>query len=118
MEGALGIGFHIVGDVLNHSKGTLKGVTARYTQADLEFERRLALTAWGRLLTLIVEGGAAWAKVRAILNPMTDDDRAKLVEFRRFAQASDETWAKYVEALTRETSSSNVAELVRARGAA
>jgi integrase len=110
MEGALGIGFHIVGDVLNHSHGALKGVTARYTQGDLEFERRLALTAWARLLALIVEGGEIWAKVKVILNPLSDDDRARVLEFRRFAQGSDEMWGRYVEGLT-AAEADNVARL-------
>ena len=100
MEGALGIGPHIVGDALNHSHGTLRGVTSRYLQADLEFERRLALTAWARLLALIVAGGETWVKVKAILNPMNDEDRARLVEFRRFVQGDEEAWLRYVEGLT------------------
>jgi hypothetical protein len=69
-------------------------------QADLEFERRLALTAWARLLALIVAGGETWVKVKAILNPMNDEDRARLVEFRRFVQGDEEAWLRYVEGLT------------------
>jgi integrase len=117
MEGALGIPFYIVGAVLNHAPGGYKGVTSRYTQDDLLFERRQALTAWARLLALIVAAGKTWEKVEAILKPKSEADRAQLAEFRRFIQGDEAAWVRYVEALTRETSSSNVADLTRARGA-
>lgn len=96
MEDAIGIPRNIVGMVLNHA---VQGITGRvYTQGDLLFERQRALSAWGRLLTLALEGGPVWPTVAAILRPRTEADAARALEFRRAIQADDATWATYLSA--------------------
>jgi integrase len=104
MEDALGIPPHIVGSVLNHAPRGYKGVTSVYTRGSLIFERRRALIAWTRLLSLIIgrDGDAAWAAVAKISHPETEADAARTMEFRRMIQADDMTWATYLKTLTGE----------------
>jgi integrase len=96
MEDALGIPPHIVGSILNHAAGSYKGVTAVYTRGTLIYERRRALVAWARLLGLAVAGGAAWEHIARALRPETEADAARTEEFRRMAQADEETWKAYL----------------------
>jgi integrase len=115
MEDALGIPPHIVGSVLNHAPGGYKGITAVYTRGDLIFERRRALVAWARFLTLAVEGGRAWERASAILRPKTEAEAARTLEFRRVIQGDEDLWTRYVEGLASEEpdDDSNVKPMVR-----
>ncbi|HEY1559669.1 MAG TPA: site-specific integrase [Caulobacteraceae bacterium] len=115
MEDALGIPPHVVGSVLNHATAGYKGVTAIYTRGDLIFERRRALVAWARLLTLAIEGGKVWQRVATILRPETEAEAAQTHEFRRMIQAGEETWESYRSALTENAPAGNVRPM---RGAA
>jgi integrase len=102
MEDALGIPPHIVGSVLNHAPGSYKGVTAVYTRGSLIYERRRALVAWARLLTLAVDGGETWAEVARILRPETEAEAARTEEFRRMAQADETSWSAYLAKIGEE----------------
>ncbi len=95
----LGIPPHIVGSVLNHDPKSYKGITSVYTRGDLIFERRKALTAWARFLSLILDE-ARWAQVSKLLSPETEADAARTDEFRRMIQADAETWETYLVRLT------------------
>ncbi len=97
LEDALGTPPHIVGSVLNHAPGGYKGVTAVYTRGDLIYERRRALTAWARLLTVAVESGPAWAALARILRPETEAEAALKAEFRQMAQADEASWTAYLK---------------------
>ena len=96
MEDALGIPPHIVGSVLNHAPSGYKGVTSVYTRGDLIFERRRALTAWARLLRLVIDGGAPWKAVAKVLRPETEVEAARTAEFRRVIQGDEAAWSQYV----------------------
>jgi integrase len=100
MEDALGIPPHIVGSVLNHAAAGYKGVTAIFTRGELIFERRRALVAWARLLTVAVEGGEVWQRVAAILRPETEAEAARTHEFRRMIQGDEENWTRYRDTLS------------------
>ncbi len=92
----LGIPPHIVGSVLNHDPKSYKGITSVYTRGDLIFERRKALTAWARFLSLILDE-ARWEGVSKLLSPETEAEAARTDEFRRMIQADAETWESYLE---------------------
>ena len=94
----LGIPPHIVGSVLNHDPKSYKGITSVYTRGDLIFERRKALTAWARFLSLILDE-ARWVHVSKLLSPETEAEAARTDEFRRMIQADAETWETYLEDL-------------------
>jgi len=96
LEDALGVPPHIVGSVLNHAPGSYKGITAVYTRGTLIYERRRALVAWARLLGLVVAGGETWAVLARTLRPESEADAARTEEFRRMAQADEETWKAYL----------------------
>lgn len=94
----LGIPPHIVGSVLNHDPKSYKGITSVYTRGDLIFERRKALTAWARFLSLILDEGR-WARVSKLLSPETEAEAARTDEFRRMIQTDPETWETYLAGL-------------------
>ena len=71
-------------------------VTSVYTRGDLIFERRRALTAWARLLRLVIEGGEPWKAAAKILKPETEAEAARTADFRRMAQGDEATWNQYV----------------------
>ena len=48
----LGIAPHVIEKVLNHSGGTIRGVAAIYNRAGYDAEKRHALDAWARHLTM------------------------------------------------------------------
>jgi hypothetical protein len=95
----LGIPPHIVGSVLNHDPKSYKGITSVYTRGDLIFERRKALTAWARFLSLILDE-ARWVCVSKLLSPETEAEATRTDEFRRMIQADAETWETYLVRLT------------------
>jgi integrase len=95
----LGIPPHIVGSVLNHDPKSYKGITSVNTRGDLIFERRKALTAWARFLSLILDE-ARWEGVSKLLSPETEAEAARTDEFRRMIQADAETWETYLVCLT------------------
>jgi len=109
MEDALGIPPHIVGSILNHDPKSYKGITSTYTRGKLLYERRRALTAWSRLLGLIIDP-EKWSHVERLLSPKTEADAARTDEFRRMIQADIDTWLKYLAALV-EPRSANVVVL-------
>jgi integrase len=98
MEDALGIPPHVVGAVLNHDPKSYKGITATYTRGSLLYERRRALTAWSRFLSLVLDA-EMWGKVEKITRPETEADAARTDEFRRMIQTDSETWGKYLTLL-------------------
>jgi integrase len=112
MQATIGIDLAIVGAVLNHAPSSITGKV--YAVGDMEFDMRVALTAWARLLTLAVNGGKTWEAAREILTPKTDAQQAGKAEFRRMIQGDEATWASYCEGLTR-AAADNVRPL---RGAA
>lgn len=98
MEDALGIPPHVVGAVLNHDPKSYKGITATYTRGSLLYERRRALTAWSRFLSLVLDA-EVWRRIEKITRPETEADAARTDEFRRMIQADAEAWDKYLIAL-------------------
>ena len=82
--------------MLNHSPKGYKGVTSVYTRGALIYERRRALTAWARLLALLVEGGAVWQAVAKHLRPRTEADAARTIELRAALQSDGATWTRYL----------------------
>jgi integrase len=111
MEDALGIPPHVVGAVLNHDPKSYKGITATYTRGSLLYERRRALTAWSRFLSLVLDAGV-WGKIEKITRPETEADAARTDEFRRMIQGDSEAWSKYL-ALLIETPPANVVAIRR-----
>jgi len=51
---SIGIGVHVIEQVLNHKSGTIRGVAAVYNRHSYSDEKRRALTAWGNYLLEIV----------------------------------------------------------------
>jgi integrase len=99
MEDALGFAPHIVGAVLNHSAKSYKGVTAIYTRGELIYQRRQALTAWARLINIIVGDPVIWSKAERLLRPETEMEAAQKDEFRRMIMADQQTWESYLQGL-------------------
>lgn len=104
LEDALGFAPHLVGAILNHSSKSYRGVTAVYTRGQLIFERRRALTAWARLLAVIVSDDSGLLdRVETILRPETEADASRTEEFRRTIANTDEaTWQAYLANLRAE----------------
>jgi integrase len=50
----LGIAPHIADKVLNHTAGTIRGVTAIYNRFEYLDERKAALETWGRFVESLV----------------------------------------------------------------
>lgn len=107
MEDALGIPPHIVGSVLNHDPKGYKGITATYTRGSLLYERRRAMTAWARFLSLTLDA-KAWNKVGKLVRPETEADAARTDEFRRMIQTDEAVWQKYLSMLDSDQAAQNV----------
>jgi hypothetical protein len=103
----LGIPPHIVGSVLNHDPKSYKGITSVYTRGDLIFERRKALTAWARFISLLLDE-ARWESVSKLLSPETEAEAARTDEFRRMIQADAETWGAYLEGVAQKRRGTHV----------
>jgi integrase len=112
MEDALGIPPHVVGAVLNHDPKSYKGITATYTRGSLLYERRRALTAWSRFLSLVLDA-EVWGKVEKITRPETEADAAHTDEFRRMIFSDAEVWGNYLKALLSSQTGNNVRALRR-----
>ena len=87
----IGIPPHIVGSVLNHSPRGFKGVTSVYTRGELIFDRRKALTAWSRYLSLLLDQ-ATRLELGRLLKPETEVDAMRVSAFRAALQADRATW--------------------------
>lgn len=102
----LGIPPHIVGSVLNHDPKGYKGITSVYTRGNLIFERRKALTAWARLLRLILDD-ANWLVFSKVTRPETEVEAVQTDEFRRVIQSDCESWCRYLDDLTHGNDGAN-----------
>lgn len=89
----IGIPPHIVGSVLNHSPRGFKGVTSVYTRGELIFDRRKALTAWSRYLSLLLDQ-ATRLELGRLLKPETEVDAMRVSAFRAALQADRATWER------------------------
>jgi hypothetical protein len=89
----IGIPPHIVGSVLNHSPRGFKGITSIYTRGELIFDRRKALTAWSRYLSLLLEKTAR-VELGRLLKPETEADAVRVSAFRAALQADRATWER------------------------
>lgn len=114
MEDALGIPPHIVGSVLNHDPKGYKGITATYTRGALLYERRRALTAWSRLLALMLNA-THWQKIELLVRPETEADAARTDEFRRMIQTDEVVWKKYLAVILSDLQNHNVHAMQRPR---
>lgn len=112
MEDALGIPPHVVGAVLNHDPKSYKGITATYTRGSMLYERRRALTAWSRFLTLVLDA-EVWGKIEKITRPETEADAARTDEFRHMIFSDAEVWGNYLNALLSPQVGNNVRALRR-----
>ena len=57
-QGSRGIAPHVVDKLLNHVSGAIRGVAAVYNKHAYTDERRRALDAWARHLSVIVDAEA------------------------------------------------------------
>ena len=89
----IGVPPHIVGSVLNHSPKGFKGVTSVYTRGDLIYERRKALVAWARYLSLLLDDRIA-KRLQQLLNPESEIDAQATDSFRQLLQADVTTWER------------------------
>jgi integrase len=89
----LGIPPHIVGSVLNHSPRGFKGVTSVYTRADLVYERRKALVAWARFLSLLIDRRIGEHMLK-LLRPTNEVDALAKDRLQSLLQADPVTWER------------------------
>ena len=94
----LGIPPHIVGSVLNHSPRGFKGVTSVYTRGDLVYERRKALVAWARFLSLLIDRRIGEHMLK-LLRPTNEVDAHAKDRLQSLLQADAVTWERNWESI-------------------
>lgn len=98
----LGIGLQVIEAVLNHVSGSRAGIVGVYQRHAYEDEKRAALDAWGRYVSLLSDA-KLWAAVSARLNA---GDRDETLRARRRFNAAildgGRTWSAYLAAVQAE----------------
>jgi integrase len=104
----LGFKLEIIEAVLGHTSGSRAGIVGVYQRHSFIEEKREALEAWSRYVTLLARP-MLWAKVRKYLDKTRERDR----EFCQMIKADHATWTKYVIGIARPEKPRNVTALKR-----
>ena len=110
----LGFRLEVIEAVLGHTSGSRAGIVGVYQRHAFDSEKREALAAWSRYVTLFGRPHM-WAKVRDHLDAgdVTDNEREgarreRDREFCRMITAGGNAWSKYIVALARAKPADNV----------
>lgn len=88
----LGIADRTIKFALGHSRRGA-GTISIYSASQMEHEARVALTAWERLLTVMIYSeSSVWDAMEKVLHPETIEDQQKAIAIRSAIVADDATW--------------------------
>jgi integrase len=95
----LGIADRTIKFALGHSRRGA-GTISVYSASQMEHEARVALTAWERLLNVMVYSNpSAWEAMQQVLHPETIEDQQKAIAIRAAIVADDATWIDTLQSL-------------------
>jgi integrase len=113
----LGFRLEVIESALGHIGGSRAGIVGIYQRHSFEPEKREALEAWGRYVTLLGRP-RTWSKVQAYLDAgdVAEGERQAVRrerdrEFCRLITAGGATWPRYVAGIARRGDADNVVAL-------